>query len=668
MIAPRSVYDLLTPEVEFEYPGDPDAVRPVRLMKKEHADPAMLAARHMLRLALSDPALRAAAAANGTAVIVLVPDAAWLDLVIEQWTDVVRGGVEPRDGDVEMRRTPTWISFKRSGLDKIGQPEKSNEAIDFALWNGTAVTAFGTADRHLPGSVVAAADHRIVIAPPARSTVRFLIRCMFGRSCIGPVTKDLARSLTPSILRQARRPGQSATDYLDRLVAIVARVRDTGRPGPMLEQLHGMREAAAWGIRLVRDLEDYRSGRIRWSDMDRGLLLHGAPGTGKGLFVEALSRSCGIPLVATSFATWQAAKTGHLGDCLSAMRADFDKARRLAPCILYIDELDAIGSREGGDREYRDYWTAVITGLLEQLDGVGDREGVVTVGATNHPGALDPALVRSGRFDRSVAIPLPDQTGLVGIIRYHLGTDLAGEDLSAAARLAIGATGADCARFVRNAKQMARHAGRPVRLEDLSTAIAGPRKCCPPETLLRIAIHEAGHAVAAAVVRPGKLVGATIIERGNTGGSVHTVAHRIPSDRNAVRVEIAELLAGRAAEEAILGDASGGSGGSESSDLALATILAVAEETALGLGGSGLLWTGWPEPRDIRGILSADAALAVRVRERLGGIYAGALVFAREHHRAIRVVAAELVLNKAMSGIDIEALVARHPPAAEVVS
>ncbi len=413
MIAPRSVSDLLTPEVEFECPGDPDAVRPVRLMTKEHADPAMLAARHMLRLALSDPTLRAAAAANGKAVIVLVPDAAWLDLVIEQWTDVVRGGVEPRDGDVEMRRTLPWVSFKRSGQDKIGQPEKSNEAIDFALWNGTAVTAFGTADRHLPGSIVAAADHRIVIAPPARSTVRFLVRCMFGRSCIGPVTKDLARSLTPSVLRQARRPGQSAEDYLGRLVAIVGRNRDSGRPGPMLEQLHGMPEATAWGMRLVRDLEDYRLGRVRWTEMDRGLLLHGTPGTGKGLFVEALSRSCGIPLVATSFATWQAAKTGHLGDCLAAMRADFDNARRLAPCILYIDELDAIGSREGGHREYRDYWTAVITGLLEQLDGVGDREGVVTVGATNHPGALDPALVRSGRFDRSVAIPMPDQAGLV---------------------------------------------------------------------------------------------------------------------------------------------------------------------------------------------------------------------------------------------------------------
>jgi hypothetical protein len=232
----------------------------------------------------------------------------------------------------------------------------------------------------------------------------------------------------------------------------------------------------------------------------------------------------------------------------------------------------------------------------------------------------------------------------------------------------MGATGADCARFVRNAKQIARHAGRPVKLEDLSAAIAEPKRHCSPDALLRIALHEAGHAVAAAAVRPGKLVGATIIERGNTGGSVHTVAHRIPSDRNAVRVAIAELLAGRAAEEAILGDASGGSGGSESSDLALATILAVAEETALGLGGSGLLWTGWPEPRDIRGILSADAALAVRVRERLGGIYADALVFAREHHRAIRVVAAELVLNKAMSGTEIEALVARHPPAAEVVS
>ena len=667
MNAGRPVSDLLAPEVEFDYPGDPEAVRPVRLITRTSADPALLAARQMLRGALSDPTLRAAASAPGKALIVAVPDAAWLGPVMEQWTDLCRGGIDPHDGDIETRRAPPWITFKRSGQEKIGRPETVNEAIDSALWQGSAVTAFGTADRYLPRSVVSAADHRIVVGLPTRSTVRFLMRCLFGRSCIGPVTKDLARSLTPSILRQARRPGQSASDYLDRLAAIVARTRETGRPGPKLEQLHGMPEATAWGIRLVRDLDDYRSGRIGWLDMDRGLLLHGAPGTGNGLFAEALSRSCGIPLIATSFATWQAAKTGHLGDCLGAMRADFDKARRLAPCILYIDELDAIGSREGGDREYRDYWTAVITGLLEQLDGIGEREGVLVLGATNHPDVLDPAIVRSGRFDRSVMIPLPDQKGLAGILRYHLGKDLAGEDLSAAAGLAMGSTGADCARFVRGAKQHARHAGRPVTLADLSSAIAGPKKSCSPDTLLRIAIHEAGHAVAAAVVRPGKLIGASIIDRGHIGGSVYTESHRISSDRSSVRIEIAELVAGRAAEEVILGEASGGSGGSRASDLALATTLAVAEETALGLGGSGLLWTGWPEPQDIRGILCADPPLAARMKERLDGIYAEALVFACKYNQAIRVVAAELILAKAMSGAEIEALVAQHLPAAEVV-
>jgi cell division protease FtsH len=580
MMTRSLVSEFLTAEVEFDDPGDLPASRPPRPMTKENADPALLAARHILRWALSDPAVRAAAPAPGKVLIVRVPDPAWLDPVIEQWKDLVRSGAEPHDGDTETRRTPPWVTFRRSGNEKTVQLDKANDAADFAIWNGAAVTAFGTADRHLPRSVVSAADHRIIVGSPTRSTVRFLIRCLFGRSCIGPVTKELASALTPSTLRQARRPGQSADDYLRRLTEIVARSRDSGRPGPGLDQLEGMSEAKAWGLRLVRDLGDYRAGRIGWADMDRGLLLHGAPGTGKGLFVEALSRSCGMPMIATSFAQWQAAKTGHLGDCLSAMRNEFEKARRSAPCILYIDEIDAIGSREGGNREYRDYWTAVTTGLLELLDGVGDREGVLVVGATNHPNALDPALVRSGRFDRSIGIPLPDMTALAGIMRYHMGPDLVGEDLAGAAKLAIGSTGADCARFARGAKQIARQAGRPVTLADLSSAITGPKKCCPPDALLRIALHEAGHAVAAAVVRPGKLVGASIVNRGSVGGSVYSVTHRISSDRAAVRTEIAELLAGRAAEEVILGDASGGSGGSRESDLALATTLAVARDGA----------------------------------------------------------------------------------------
>jgi cell division protease FtsH len=666
MSARRPLPDFLRPEVEFDDPGDPTAVRHLRPMTKESADPALLAARHMLRLALSSQSLQAEAAAPGKVLIVQVPDPTWLDPVIEQWTEIVRSGADAHDGDTETRRTPPWITFRRTGSEKISQPEKVNDGVDRFVWQGAAVTAFTTADRHLPSSVVSAADHRIFIGPLKRSTVRFLFRCLFGRSCFGPVTKELAAALTPSVLRQARRPGQSASDYLGRLTAIVARSRDVGRPGPGLDQLEGMSEAKAWGLRLMRDLEDYRGGRIGWADMDRGLLVHGAPGTGKGLFAEALSRSCNIPLVATSFATWQSAKAGHLGDCLAAMRADFERARRLAPCILYIDELDALGSRGGGEREFRDYWAAVITCLLEQLDGVGDREGVLVVGATNHPDALDPALVRSGRFDRSVGIPLPDRTALAGIMRYHLGTDLAGVDLSVAAKLALGSTGADCAKFVRGARQTARHAGRSVTLGDLSAAITGPRKSCPPDTLLRIAIHEAGHAVSAAVVRPGKLVGASIVDRGDTGGTVYTLAHKISSDRNAIRIEIAELLAGRAAEEVILGDASGGSGGSRASDLALATTLAVAEETALGLGGTGLLWSGWPEPENVRSILSGDFVLAGRVTERLESIYDETLMFVRQYHLAIRVVAAELLLAKAMSGHEIEAIVARHPPGQEL--
>ena len=122
-----------------------------------------------------------------------------------------------------------------------------------------------------------------------------------------------------------------------------------------------MGKAKEWGERWMADIRDYRDGKIPWSDVDSGLLLHGVPGTGKTLFAQALARSVDVPLVATSFSAWQGSGKGYLGDCLSAMRKSFAEAMRVAPSILFVDEFDALGARGGGDSENRNYWTSVIT-------------------------------------------------------------------------------------------------------------------------------------------------------------------------------------------------------------------------------------------------------------------------------------------------------------------
>ena len=219
-----------------------------------------------------------------------------------------------------------------------------------------------------------------------------------------------------------------------------------------------------------------------------------------------------MPLMMGSLAEWQAAKDGHLGSLLEAMRDRFGAARRLAPCILFIDEIDAFGDRSSFNSRHPDYSIQVVNGLLECLDGIGDREGVVVVAVCNRPGRLDPAIVRSGRLDRTVELQLPDQHGLVRIFRHHLDGDLVEADLSEAALEALGSTGADVARFVRDARRRARQENRPVVLGDLLTSIRGGPEADRRSLASRrtVAVHEAGRALLGTLDDPDRLIRVTI--------------------------------------------------------------------------------------------------------------------------------------------------------------
>ncbi len=225
---------------------------------------------------------------------------------------MVRKGVEDLDGDVENRRASSkWVSFKRGGGERVGTPDRGNAVTQYALWHGVPVVGFSPApDTLLPGDLVRAADRRISLPPLTPRILRYVTRVVTGCQCVGPLTDEIAAAVTPSILRLARRPRQSAEDYIERVTRLVEESRKAGRPGPRLEDLKGMPEAVEWGMRALRDIDDFRNGVIRWSDMDRGLLLHGRPGTGKSLYAEAFARSSGLPLVTASFAAWQSAKGG----------------------------------------------------------------------------------------------------------------------------------------------------------------------------------------------------------------------------------------------------------------------------------------------------------------------------------------------------------------------
>ncbi|EJJ27741.1 AAA family ATPase [Rhizobium sp. CF142] len=198
---------------------------------------------------------------------------------------------------------------------------------------------------------------------------------------------------------------------------------EAGRKPPVtVETLSGYGKAKDWALDLKADLHDYRASILAWSEMSTRLLLSGPPGTGKTTFARALCNSLQIPLVVSSVSTWL--QGGHLNDVIDRMAKTFVEARAMAPAILFIDEIDGIGKRQPAEREYADYWNAVVNKALELLDGAVRNEGLIVVGATNRPDHIDEAIKRSGRLETHVEIQRPDAPTLAEILAHHLGDDV----------------------------------------------------------------------------------------------------------------------------------------------------------------------------------------------------------------------------------------------------
>jgi AAA+ superfamily predicted ATPase len=381
---------------------------------------------------------------------------------------------------------------------------------------------------------------------------------------------DWTRYLVPADFHTPRRlsmkPDQALVFLKERVEARLKQL--TPDIGPRLSELHGLGEARQICEDLIADIHAAQAGQIPWTAVDKGLLMIGAPGTGKTTLARALAKECGIKFVVASAAKWQSA--GALDAHLLAMRADFTDARRYAPAILFLDEIDSIGSREqlGGDRNVV-YQTEVINALLEQIQGINIVDPVIVIGATNYPEKVDPALRRAGRLDQVVQLPLPNIAGLEQIFDYYLKPYRAADEVArgiktrALAELSFGLTGADVEFFVRGAARRARRARRKIKQEDLVAEITRrPRRpdSAPrlgPEEMRRVAVHEAGHTVARLVssTQGDDLTFVTIIPR--MDGSLGFVA-TVPRDghvetRRTMLERLETVLAGRAAEEVIYG-------------------------------------------------------------------------------------------------------------------
>ncbi len=397
--------------------------------------------------------------------------------------------------------------------------------------------------------------------------------------------------------------------------------KKTGKSEKTLHEMSGYGDAATWGLRLAEDLASWKTGEIEWEDVDRGAVLYGRPGTGKTTYGRILAATCGIPIIEASYARWQAA--GHLGDMLKAMRKCFELARKKAPCLLFIDEFDAFGDRNSSTAgDNADYKRQVINGLLECLDPPEGREGVIVVAATNFPDLIDPALLRPGRLERLIGIPLPDGAARISILRQHLRGLAAPPDMREFEQMSAGLGGADLALVAREVRRTVRREGRPLSEDDLLGALP-PSRPLSKDELRRVAIHEAGHALVTLLANPDDLVSVAISmqvpldDRGSSLGHVEVRrSQSVIETEESLSARIDIHLAGIAAERVVFGHHSTSGGGALTADLRLATELATSIERFFGFGDHLVLDMG-TGPAALETLRSRDPGLWKAVDGRL---------------------------------------------------
>ena len=344
----------------------------------------------------------------------------------------------------------------------------------------------------------------------------------------------------------------------------------------------------------LEEIVDFLKGPERFRQLGaripKGVLLVGPPGTGKTLLAKAVAGEAGVPFFSISGSDFVEM---FVGVGASRVRDLFDNAKKNAPCIIFIDEIDAVGRHRGaglgGGHDEREQ---TLNQLLVEMDGFGANEGVIIIAATNRPDILDPALLRPGRFDRQVVVDAPDVKGREAILKVHSkGKPLASDvDLSVLAKTTVGFSGADLENLMNEAAlAAARKNQSEITMTDLEESImkvvAGPEKKSrkvPDRARKLTAFHEAGHAVVSKMLpTQDRVHQVSIIPRGRAGGYTLSLPQEDTyyKSKTEMTEEIISLRGGRVAEQLVLKDISTGA----SNDIERATNIAKSMVTKYGM-------------------------------------------------------------------------------------
>ncbi|MGE5134457.1 MAG: ATP-dependent zinc metalloprotease FtsH [Gemmatimonadota bacterium] len=460
-----------------------------------------------------------------------------------------------------------------------------------------------------------------------------------------------------------------------------AKVFDAERPSTTFADVagyEGAKEEITEVVDFLRHPERYRRAGAA---PPRGMLMVGPPGTGKTLLARAVAGEADVPFFSVAGSSFVEM---FVGVGAARVRDLFSEARKRAPVIIFIDELDAIGQRRAGSGAVvaNDEREQTLNQLLSEMDGFDPAEGIVVLAATNRPEVLDPALLRPGRFDRQIVIPLPNQAERAAILAVHCrGKRLdQGVDLSVVARGTPGFSGADLANLVNEAAFFAvRNAREVISADDFDAArdrvLLGRRESSNvllPEEKHAVAVHEAGHALVAALSpRADPVAKVTILPAGQALGVTEQLplVERHLHQEDYLNQTLAVRVAGRAAELVVFGQGSTGS----ANDLATATDLATRMVREFGLspalgpvgypqggsvflGGGGAGLSSRPYAEATQSAIDSEVARLLREAEE------NAVALLRTHRAELERLAELLQEHETVDGEVVYRLVDKEVP------